>query len=607
MALPDPSLRPESVSSRVFATAFRGYDQAEVKAYLARVAERLGVLEQTCEELSARLAAAEERAARKPVIDEETLMAAVGEETAAILRSARAAASEIRQKASLEAQQMLEEAEGRAKDLRTEAEGLLAAETAKASQAAAEVVAAAEASASQLLAEAGSKAEQVLAEASAEASEMLREATEARDGLLAELAQKEAEAISRLHQLRTVRGSMMAGLSWLRAELEGAHQLLVASGEAPRSDAEPPAAEDAAKSASTERPARHPERRRGPLGRARSAGPGAPAAPPAKPDPSQTAGKAPEVATEQATEQASEEATDLQAQPAERMPDPGEGPNQRPQEPQSSLDALLSHLQSDSGEPYVPEPIEAAGTAAVEEPGAAESHQEPLEEALFERREEAVVDLEVTLTRRLKRALQDDQNDLLDRLRSLKGAALRQQLLPDVETMVDRYATATAELIASCAKEGMRLAGPHGQGPTWPEGLALEVPDISDIAKDAGRAVAEPLLRRLRQAVEDASDDEDPAVVVEMVGAAYREWKTQRIERIAGDALVAAYSRGTWAATAAGGLLRWVAGDSSSTCPDCYDDTLAGPIPKGEKFPTGQDHPPAHSGCRCLLAPAATP
>ncbi|MEA2247481.1 MAG: hypothetical protein QOH46_2010, partial [Solirubrobacteraceae bacterium] len=25
--------------------------------------------------------------------------------------------------------------------------------------------------------------------------------------------------------------------------------------------------------------------------------------------------------------------------------------------------------------------------------------------------------------------------------------------------------------------------------------------------------------------------------------------------------------------------------------------------PKGEPFPTGQLHPPAHLGCRCLLVP----
>jgi hypothetical protein len=31
---------------------------------------------------------------------------------------------------------------------------------------------------------------------------------------------------------------------------------------------------------------------------------------------------------------------------------------------------------------------------------------------------------------------------------------------------------------------------------------------------------------------------------------------------------------------------------------------LAGPTPKGQAYPTGQLHPPAHHGCRCLLVPA---
>ena len=31
---------------------------------------------------------------------------------------------------------------------------------------------------------------------------------------------------------------------------------------------------------------------------------------------------------------------------------------------------------------------------------------------------------------------------------------------------------------------------------------------------------------------------------------------------------------------------------------------LAGPTVKGEAYPTGQLHPPAHAGCRCLLVVA---
>ncbi len=42
------------------------------------------------------------------------------------------------------------------------------------------------------------------------------------------------------------------------------------------------------------------------------------------------------------------------------------------------------------------------------------------------------------------------------------------------------------------------------------------------------------------------SAGDEQQVLVEAVGSAYREWKSERIERIAGDVLAAAFSRGTW-------------------------------------------------------------
>ena len=47
--------------------------------------------------------------------------------------------------------------------------------------------------------------------------------------------------------------------------------------------------------------------------------------------------------------------------------------------------------------------------------------------------------------------------------------------------------------------------------------------------------------------------------------------------------------------------LRWVPADPGR-CPDCDDNALE-PTLKGATFPTGQQHPPAHPGCRCLLVP----
>jgi hypothetical protein len=46
----------------------------------------------------------------------------------------------------------------------------------------------------------------------------------------------------------------------------------------------------------------------------------------------------------------------------------------------------------------------------------------------------------------------------------------------------------------------------------------------------------------------------------------------------------------------------WVVDDGGSPCPDAEDNALAGAVAAGEAFPTGHRHPPAHPGCRCVLA-----
>jgi hypothetical protein len=127
-------------------------------------------------------------------------------------------------------------------------------------------------------------------------------------------------------------------------------------------------------------------------------------------------------------------------------------------------------------------------------------------------------------------------------------------------------------------------------------------PDVEDVAREAATTIVESLRRRLEHAI-SASAGDDQAGLVEAVGSAYREWKSERIERVAGDVLAAAFSRGTWSEVPEGTLLRWVVEDTDGPCPDCDDDALAGGLPKGEAFPTGQPYPPAHTGCRCLLVP----
>jgi hypothetical protein len=120
-----------------------------------------------------------------------------------------------------------------------------------------------------------------------------------------------------------------------------------------------------------------------------------------------------------------------------------------------------------------------------------------------------------------------------------------------------------------------------------------------------------PLRERLERALhdrDDGDDGEEPEAdssqpLAERLSASYRQWKVDQVEAAARHHVVSAFSRGVFAATPEGASLRWVV-DDDGPCPDCDDNALAGGVPKGQAFPTGQTHPPAHVGCRCVLVAA---
>ncbi len=220
------------------------------------------------------------------------------------------------------------------------------------------------------------------------------------------------------------------------------------------------------------------------------------------------------------------------------------------------------------------------------------------DQEFFRRRDAITTRLESSLARKLKRALQDEQNSLLDRLRNLKVPALPANILPNAEEHPDRFVEAGRPLLEEAARAGTDLVASLWGG-TAPPDLARD--GIEDLAEELGRAIAEPLRQRLELAFQ--SVDEDNGELADALGAAYREWKTQRIEEAAHDEVAAAFSRGSYLAFASGTPLRWVADASDAPCPDCEDNALAGEQVKAEPWPTGQLYPPAHPGCRCALAP----
>lgn len=597
----DPSLTPELIQNQSFSTAFRGFDQAEVRAFLSRVTAELRSLQERAEHLESAWHSAEERAARPPVLDEDSLMAAVGEETASILRSARNAANDLRTRAGAEAEKLLGEARAEADRIRDEARLAMERATSAAEEAAARIVAGARAEAAETSEKSRIEADNIRSNAEKERQMTIEGANATRDRILEDLGRRRRVATVQIEQLRAGRERLIESYAVVRRTLEEAQS------ELSRADAEARAAADEVgrKLRLDLEPAAAPEPDRKPAELHETNGVEPvheePPVPPAftliqgsaEPAGAVAVETAPPISEESGTTSAVDE---LFARiRSDRKPEPvEEGPvEQTPSEETPVADAQVADAQVADAQ-VAEAPV--AGAPSEPEP---ESPPAGEDEGLFQRREAALLDVEATLTRHLKRALQDEQNDVLDRLRNLKGEPTVERLLPTADEQVDRYARAAKPLLEKGAAAGADFA--ISVGPA--EQVDTPVLDVADLARDTGLGIGVELRRRLELALNESGDDQ--AVLVEMLGAAYREWKTQRIERLAGDVVSAAFARGTWEATPSGAKLKWIVDDIDGPCPDCDDDALAGEIAKEEAFPTGQNHPPAHSGCRCLLVPVA--
>ncbi|HEY6425993.1 MAG TPA: hypothetical protein VIX84_02065, partial [Acidimicrobiales bacterium] len=254
-----------------------------------------------------------------------------------------------------------------------------------------------------------------------------------------------------------------------------------------------------------------------------------------------------------------------------------------------SVDALFARIRAGSGEEAEPGPAEgateAAGPAAADA-DRAEAPEHP-DAALIARRDELAAPATARLSRSVKRVLGDDQNRMLDLLRSSPSTAA-DALLGSEEDHVASYAAAARGSLAEAFNAGVVFAG-RGAG-TVRQGEVVE-----QSATGLARTVVTMLRRRIAEGNEDAAA---------RVGAAFREWRGERIERLTGDFATQAFCAGVVAGSGPGRKVRWIP-TSAGGCSDCEDNALAGAVVAMEAFPTGHMYPPAHAGCRCLVAPTA--
>ncbi|MGB9112169.1 MAG: hypothetical protein WCF24_05515, partial [Acidimicrobiales bacterium] len=211
------------------------------------------------------------------------------------------------------------------------------------------------------------------------------------------------------------------------------------------------------------------------------------------------------------------------------------------------------------------------------------------------------------LVHELKRALRVEQNDLLDRLRSLRKGTNPVEVI-SIEESTKGISEATTLALVGAYRAGRRFASDR----LGPRAAAVPPGELETAAHSAGLAAADRLGGEIASAIARRLEEElrpgatETGSYQNAVGAVYRDWKGERVEDLAADHAVSAFSEGVVAvATRAGVGVTWIADDGTRNCSDCEDDELAGVVAAGGAFPTGQTYPPAHGGCRCVIAPAA--
>ena len=197
--------------------------------------------------------------------------------------------------------------------------------------------------------------------------------------------------------------------------------------------------------------------------------------------------------------------------------------------------------------------------------------------------------------RKLKRVLADEQNDVLGALRRSEPVPDLDGLLPWAAEQAAQYTDAiTVELIAA-VEAGAASVGSTGDVDLGPEG------PLAPVREQIAEELVAPLRERLARSVADGDDQND--VVAKQARGIYREWKTQRIDEHLDDLFRLAYCQGAFAGLGPGATAVWVVDPAGPPSPDCEDNGLAGPVTRGDAFPSGHLTPPMHPGCRCLLVP----
>ena len=220
---------------------------------------------------------------------------------------------------------------------------------------------------------------------------------------------------------------------------------------------------------------------------------------------------------------------------------------------------------------------------------------------IFSKRDESLAPMIDLLAKKLRRVLADEENTVLNYLQSKKAQVALETVLPSFDSQVQSFVEATSKDLIEVA-----MAGAQSLTKSLKADLRKKVSNttvMQVMSKNLADSIVLPLRTRIQKCVEKSAGDSNE--MSSLIRTVYREWKMQQIDKLVGDIARLAYSRGAYLVLDTGTKVCWMVDPNGPACSDAEDNSLAGAIARGENFPTGHEHPVAHSGCRCLVVPSS--
>ncbi|MEI7755072.1 MAG: DivIVA domain-containing protein [Actinomycetota bacterium] len=539
---PDPS-SAASVSSAQFPTSRRGFDQAEVRDFLRMVAAELARLQERERFLERELRSAQHPGSSDAVtMDDDTATRLLGEEAARVLQTAREAATQIRARAEDGSARLLREATDEAQRLREEAE----IESARRRQ------------------DAASDAEAEVQMAKQQGRDMVNEARAYRERVLSELARRRELARQQLEQLIHGRDRLLQAFERSRLAAVDVMAELTPLGEPVEYVNLQPTTGPVPLMVPATSMYMQPDRDDDDL------------------DLDQVAQTEVEVAEVEIEIEIVE--LDIEIEVAEveleveadvfgeadddtiglqlveshddtvvSLPEPApfddrnDNNDREPArvvslfaktsdraetKPTSSVDDLFARLRESRADTVVERAVIVEVPAAEVEDEEAESQTESGVDTVAE----AVVPLILSASRKLKRVLADEQNELLDLLRRKEPVRTLDDLLPWEADQSARYSAAVEKDLVAAAVAGAQ-GGSDGRNP------AIVRPAIDAVTND----IISPLRDRLTRSIDKAAGVNSD--LANEVRGIYREWKAHRIDEYVEEIVRLAYDRGALTVT----------------------------------------------------------